>query len=243
MVAGRGAGAVLTVRVIGETGSTNADLLAAAQAGAAEGIWLRAERQNAGRGRVGRPWSDGAGNLFASTIVRLSPGDPPAPTLTLVAAIALAEAVAAVAPGLATIKWPNDLLIGGAKLSGILLERGAGNAVVIGFGVNLASHPHLTDRPTTSLLEHGVAADPAMLLDLLRDRFSVWLDLWRGHAMTTIRDAWEASAHPRGTPLRVRLPDGGERQGRFDGLDTDGALRLLNDDGVVILVHAGDVFA
>ena len=95
MVADRRAGVVLTVRVVGETGSTNADLLAAAERGAEEGLWLRAERQVAGRGRLGRRWSDGRGNLFASTIVRLRPDDPPAPTLTLVAAVALVAAAVA----------------------------------------------------------------------------------------------------------------------------------------------------
>lgn len=243
MVADGGTGVVLTVRVVGETGSTNADLLAAAEAGAAEGIWLRAERQTAGRGRIGRPWADGSGNLFASTIVRLGPSDPAPPTLTLVAAVALAEAIATAAPGLVTIKWPNDLLIGGAKLSGILLERGGGNAVVIGFGVNLASHPQLADRPTTSLAVHGAEVDPSTLLELLRQRFAIWLGKWRSHDLDAVRTAWEAMAHPRGTPLRVRLPDGGKREGAFDGLDAGGALRLLGRDGAVTLVHAGDVFA
>lgn len=243
MVAGGGTGAVLTIRVVGETGSTNVDLLAAVDAGAAEGTWLRAERQTAGRGRVGRRWANGAGNLFASTIVRLGPGDPPAPTLTLVAAIALGEAVASISPGLVTIKWPNDLLIAGAKLSGILLERGAGNAVVIGFGVNLASHPDLSDRPTTSLSDHGIGIEPATLLELLRTRFAEWLDRWRERDLAAVRTAWEAMAYPRGTRLRVRLPDGGEREGAFDGLDAYGALRLMARDGSVTLVHAGDVFA
>lgn len=243
MVADRRAGVVLTVRVVGETGSTNADLLAAAEAGAAEGVWLRAERQVAGRGRLGRNWADGDGSLFASTIVRLQHGDPAAPTLTLVAAVALAEAVAAVAPGLARIKWPNDLLIAGAKLSGILLERGAGNAVVIGFGVNLATHPDLTDRPTTSLAAHGVEIAPAAMLELLRTSFGNWLARWRSNDLAGLRAAWEDLAHPRNTPLRVRLPDGAERAGLFDGLNADGALRLKDGDGGVSLVHAGDVFA
>ena len=243
MVADCGTGAVLTVRVVGETGSTNADLLAAAEAGADEGLWLRTERQVAGRGRLGRSWSDGTGNLFASTIVRLRPGDPVAPTLTLVAAVALAEAVGGFVPGRVTIKWPNDLLIDSAKLSGILLERGSGNAVVIGFGVNLASHPDLSDRPTTSLRAHGVEIAPVVMLDGLRTRFAVWLQIWRQHDLAAIRTAWEALAHPRGTALRVRLPDGGEREGAFDGLDAGGALRLKVREGQVVLVHAGDVFA
>lgn len=243
MVAGGRPGAVLTVRVVGETGSTNADLLAAAEAGVAEGVWLRAERQLAGRGRVGRPWADGAGNLFASTIVRLRAADPAAPTLTLVAAVALAEVIDRLAPGLATIKWPNDLLIGQAKLSGILLERGTGDALVIGFGVNLTTPPHLADRPTTCLAAHGVDVAPAVLLDMLVERLAFWLQRWRQHDLAAVRDAWERMAHQRGAMLRVRLPDGGEREGAFDGLDAVGALRLRGSDGTVTMVHAGDVFA
>lgn len=242
MVADRGTGAVLTIRVVGETGSTNADLLAAAAAGAEEGLWLRAERQTAGRGRLGRSWSDGSGNLFASTIVRLRPSDPAAHSLTLVAAVALAEAVSVFAPGVARIKWPNDLMVGDAKLSGILLER-SGDAVIIGFGVNLASHPDLTDRSTTALAAQGWSVGPAAMLDVVRDRFGAWLAIWRTGDLAAVRAAWEASAHPYGTPLRVRLPDGRERSGRFAGLDADGALRLMVEDGRTVVVHAGDVSA
>lgn len=242
MVIDCGTGAVLTIRVVGETGSTNADLLAAAANGAEEGLWLRAERQSAGRGRLGRGWADGAGNLFASTIVRLRPHDPAAHTLTLVAAVALADAVAKSAPGLATIKWPNDLMVGDAKLSGILLER-AGDAVVIGFGVNLASQPALPDRRTTSLAALGVALTPGALLAGLVERFAAWLAIWRRGDASVVRAAWEERAHPRGTPLRVRLPDGSEQLGRFDGLDADGALRLIGGDGRTATVHAGDVSA
>src|SRR5436853_1339519 len=113
--------AILTVA---ETGSTNDDLASLAREGAAEGLWLRAERQTGGRGRQGREWHSPAGNLYASTLVRLRPADPPAPTLALVAAVALHEVASAFAGGARIeIKWPNDLMVGGAKLSGILLER------------------------------------------------------------------------------------------------------------------------
>ncbi|KQN71260.1 biotin--protein ligase [Sphingomonas sp. Leaf62] len=232
----------MTIRVVGETGSTNADLIAAAATGAEEGLWLRAERQSAGRGRLGRNWADGAGNLFASTIVRLRPHDPPAHTLTLVAAVALAEAVAAFAPGIATIKWPNDLMVGDAKLSGILLER-SGNAVVIGFGVNLSSHPMLPDRSTTSLAAEGVSVGPDALLVKLCDRFAVWVARWRMGDLSIVRSTWEKMAHPVGTSLRVRLPDGREQSGRFAGLEVDGALRLIDQGGKPVIVHAGDVSA
>ncbi len=150
-------------------------MLMLAGSGAGEGLWLRAERQTGGRGRHGRAWSSPEGNLYASTLVRLRPHDPQAATLALVAAVALEEVVAAyllpgegrgpvasgpmLGPGLrrgTIIKWPNDLLLDGAKLSGILLER-ADDAVVIGMGVNLAHYPNDLERPATSLAAHGAA--------------------------------------------------------------------------------------
>ena len=101
------------IRSVAETRSTNEDLAALARAGAEEGLWLRAERQTGGKGRQGRHWESPAGNLHASTIVRLRPEDPPAPTLALVAAVALHESVSKHAEGV-QIKWPNDLVADGA---------------------------------------------------------------------------------------------------------------------------------
>ena len=115
------------IRTLPQTGSTNADLLAALRAGerVGEGEWLVAGRQTAGRGRQGRDWFDGAGNFMGSTIVRLSPRDPSPATLALVAGVAVHETVLPqlAQPSALAIKWPNDLLYAGAKLAGILLER------------------------------------------------------------------------------------------------------------------------
>ena len=142
------------IQTVAETGSTNADLAARLRSGerVGEGDWLVADRQVAGRGRQGRPWSDGAGNFMGSTVVRPGPSDPPAHTLTLAVALAAYETVLPLLadPRALSIKWPNDLLLNGAKLSGILLER-EGDAVVIGIGVNLAQAPELPDRPTIAL--------------------------------------------------------------------------------------------
>jgi len=224
------------IRSVAETGSTNDDLAALAREGASEGLWLRAERQTGGRGRQGRAWSSPPGNLYASTLVRLRPGDPPAPTLALVAAVALHEAASLYAPGI-LIKWPNDLLAGGAKLSGILLER-ADDAVVIGFGVNLVFHPTDIERPATSIAAlAGAAPDPDAFLDTLADAFARWLGRWRSVGLAPVRRAWLAAAHPLGTALTAA----GE-QGLFDGLDESGALRLRLADGTLRVVHAGDVF-
>lgn len=236
---GGGTGAVLILRVA-ETGSTNVDLAATAGEGAAEGVWLRADRQVAGRGRQGRAWLSPVGNLYASTIVRPRASDPPTPTLALVAAVALHEAVSVFVPGVA-IKWPNDLLLDGAKLSGILLER-AEHAVIAGFGVNVAHHPDLADGAATSLASQGVTTDAAMLLDVLVETFARRLSAWRGQGLEPIRAAWLARAHPSGTALGVRQPDGSRLDGLFDGLDPDGALLLRLAGGERRVIHAADVF-
>jgi BirA family biotin operon repressor/biotin-[acetyl-CoA-carboxylase] ligase len=176
--------------------------------------------------------------LYASTLVRLTPVDPPAPTLALVAAVAMHQAISTLGPGQALqIKWPNDILSGPAKLAGILLER-ANDAVVIGFGVNLAHHPDGLERPVTSLAAlTGTAPDPGAFLDVLADAFARWLGTWRRRGLAPVRERWLASAHPRGTALST--PAG---VGLFEGLDETGALRLRLADGSVRVIHAGDVF-
>lgn len=176
--------------------------------------------------------------------MRLRPTDPAAPTLALVAAVALREAVgafAADAPLALTIKWPNDLLAGGAKLAGILLER-AGDSVVVGIGVNLAHHPDLIDRPTTSLAANDVMIAAEPFADVLADTFARWLARWRGEGLASVRRRWLDHAHPVGTALTARLPDGGVLDGLFDGLDGDGALVLRLAGGERRVIHAGDVF-
>lgn len=229
------------IQTVAETGSTNADMLDLARAGAAEGLWLRAERQRAGRGRQGRAWVSPVGNLYASTLVRLRPGDPPAATLALVAAVALEETVRVFLPGGAMLKWPNDLLIGGAKLSGILLER-VDDAVVIGTGVNLAQHPEDADRPATCLAAQGAPVQPELFLETLAEVFGRWLARWRGEGVAPVRERWTERAHPKGTALTVRPGVGEAVDGLFDGLDRDGALILRLADGSTRAIHAGDVF-
>ena len=230
------------IRTVAETGSTNDDVAALARAGAGEGVWLRAERQSGGRGRQGRGWHSPAGNLYASTLVRLRSSDPPAPSLALLAAVALHETIAAFAPGARpAIKWPNDILIDGAKLAGILLERSE-DAVVIGLGVNLAHHPEGLDRPVTSIAAlTGGAPDAGQFLEALAETFARWLERWRTAGLGVVRDRWLLAAHPVGTALTAQA--GTTRlEGLFDGLDESGALRLRLADGAVHVIHAGDVF-
>ncbi|MBL0925045.1 MAG: biotin--[acetyl-CoA-carboxylase] ligase [Sphingomonadaceae bacterium] len=226
------------------TGSTNADLLQRAARGAPEGLWLRAETQDAGRGRLGRTWESPKGNLFASTIVRVRPSDPPASTLAFVAALAVYDTIRQVAPDIAVqIKWPNDLLSrDGAKLCGMLLER-ADDAVVVGIGLNLTSHPQGLDRPVTDLTTLGARPPhPQAVVEILANAFAIWMDRWRLGGLRGVAQSWQKLSHPIGTALTVNLPDGSVEDGLYSGLDDNGALQLRLADGRIRAIHAGDVF-
>jgi BirA family biotin operon repressor/biotin-[acetyl-CoA-carboxylase] ligase len=235
-----GGGVALLIRFVAETGSTNADMLALATQGVAEGTWLRASRQTGGRGRMGRTWESPEGNLFCSTLVRVRPGDPPPHTLALVAANAVHALIAPLCAGQARIKWPNDILVDGAKVAGILLER-TGDAIVIGIGVNVTGHPTGLDRPVTSLAAQGAAVEAGALLERLAQIFGHWLAIWRAQGLEPVRTHWLLNAHPAGTPVRVIPPDGGAIEGMFDTLDRDGMLILRLANGDSRAIHAGDV--
>jgi Biotin-(acetyl-CoA carboxylase) ligase len=178
------------------------------------------------------------GNFYGSTLIDLRTSDPPAPTLSLVAGLALIEALDVAVPGLPLmLKWPNDLMLSGAKLAGILAER-SGKRVVLGFGVNLAGSPDLGDRQAASL-DGGMK--PEAFAPLLAGSFGRMLALWRSTDLAGLIRAWEVRAHPVGTTLSVHLSKDEQVSGRFGGLDGAGALRLLRDDGTVEMIHAGDV--
>ncbi|WP_293697028.1 MULTISPECIES: biotin--[acetyl-CoA-carboxylase] ligase [unclassified Sphingopyxis] len=236
----RGAVLIPPIERVAQTGSTNADLLARLASGeqVGEGHWLIADRQTAGRGRLGRDWNDGQGNFMGSTVVHLTVGDPSAATLALVAGVALAKTVAALAPGVeAQLKWPNDLLVAGAKCAGILMERSR-DSVVIGVGVNLVVAPDLPDRPTATLAGKDAAIDRDHFAGALAIALTDALWTWRQEGAASIVRAWLPLAHPRGTALRVSEQG---IEGTFEGLADDGALRLRTARGETMLVHAGDV--
>jgi BirA family biotin operon repressor/biotin-[acetyl-CoA-carboxylase] ligase len=140
------------------------------------------------------------------------------------------------------LKWPNDVLLDGTKVSGILLER-ARDALIIGFGVNITSHPEDSERPATSLTAAGLPAPaPADLLALLMPAFADWRRVWAAEGFEPVRRHWLAHAAGVGDRIAARL--GTETlEGRFEGLDADGALALRLDDGRLRAVHAGEVFA
>ena len=169
----------------------------------------------------------------------------------MLAAVALDEATAAYVPSThLRIKWPNDLLLlseagghvgGWAKLAGILLER-VDDAVVVGFGVNLAEAPIFPDRPAVSLADHlGAAPDAATFLDVLAACVARWIARWRGEGLDVVRTRWLARAHPIGTPLVARTSAGHEAEGLFMGLDPSGSM-LLRTAETVRMIAAGDVF-
>jgi BirA family biotin operon repressor/biotin-[acetyl-CoA-carboxylase] ligase len=193
--------------------------------------------QEAGRGRQGREWRSLRGNFFGSTLVELQPGDPPATSLSLAAGLAMVEAIDTAAPGLPLmLKWPNDLLLRGDKLAGILLER-SGRRIVAGFGVNLAAAPQLADRKAASL---DGSMTPTAFAPLLAGCFARLLGLWRGSESGAIARAWQMRAHSVGALLTVHTSADEQISGRFEGIGPDGALRLKTDNGVEV-IRAGDV--
>ena len=232
------------IEIVHETGSTNADLAARLRSGEnlPEGYWLVADRQSAGRGRQGRVWSDGSGNFMGSTVVRLGRRDPPASSLSLLAGIAVYEAVLPHCshPQDLRLKWPNDLLLSGAKLAGILLHR-EGDAIVVGIGVNLACVPTDVTRSTAALAQFGPVPSRDRFADDLARAFVDELERWRQYSLDPLLARWSAIGHPPGTPMGCHGPDGERLSGVFAGLSDDGSLRLRLEDGTVRTIHAGDV--
>lgn len=225
--------------------STNAEAWTLARGGERGPLWIAAARQTAGRGRRGNVWISESGNLYASLLLT----DPSAPQrtaeLSFVAALAIHDAVVDVAPSLGSrlaVKWPNDLLIDGAKCAGILIE-GGGPIVVIGIGVNCTHHPAATPYPATDLAAAGTAVSPQRLLARLSKQMMVRLDQWeRGAGFASIRADWMARAMGLGQSIRVRLPQR-ELAGQFQTLDETGRLVLRLPDGSLETVSAGEIFA
>ncbi|MFL0356512.1 biotin--[acetyl-CoA-carboxylase] ligase [Erythrobacter sp. GH1-10] len=233
------------VKYVAETGSTNADILEALQFRQKfdEGYWLITDRQTAGRGRQGRVWSDGAGNFMGSTVVTLQSGEYPGTSLNLPISMAVRAALAEFVPDPAELmlKWPNDVLLRGAKVSGILMEL-HDFQVVVGIGVNIASAPEIPGRTTISVSD--VTDNPPS-----RDSFAKRLmhhvaneiARWRSLGETGVRARWLGYAHPKGTHLIVHDREGDLLEGDFEGLTSGGALQLKTEGGKIVTVHSGDI--
>ena len=235
-----------TLIALDAVGSTNDEARARARLGAADGTIVWARSQTAGRGRRGRAWASPAGNLYVSLLLR--PSGPPATVAQLgfVAALALADTLQQAAPLAATtLKWPNDVLLGGRKLAGILLEsegarRDGVDALILGLGVNLAAHPADAEFPATDLRAEGATLAAEAALESFVAAFDRWRQRWVSEGFAPARAAWRARAHGLGQPIRVRLADA-TLEGIFADLDAEGFLLLDTRDGRR-RVSAGDVF-
>ncbi len=236
------------VVVLDEIDSTNAEARRRAEAGEAGPVWLLGLRQTAGRGRRGRAWETGDGNLAATLLFCTDKPPAEAAQVSFVAALAVADLLASYVPAsLVSLKWPNDPLLGGLKVSGILVESGmrptGGLWIAVGVGVNLARKPIDSERPATALPTYRVAPPPKPIeaIEVLAASFARWNDVWSRLGFPAIADAWTARAHGLGELCVARL--GTETlEGIAEGLDGDGALRLRLADGRMRRVTAGDVF-
>ena len=230
-------------------GSTNGEAMALAEAGDPGRLWVTAAEQLAGRGRRGRDWSSPPGNLYASALV-VDPG-PVAGLggLPLVSAVAVREAIAACGLPDGTdlkIKWPNDILLNGAKCCGMLLESrrllDGRFAVVAGCGINIMSHPEPGAYRATALNREGISATPQTLFAHLARAFDAALDLWdEGRGIAAIREHWLDHAHGIGESITVNLATG-RVDDLFEGIDADGVLLLRTGQGTIRRISAGDLF-
>lgn len=231
-----------------ELDSTNSEARRRAEGGEGGPVWITARRQSAGRGRRGREWSTGEGNLAATLLMTTAAPAAEAAQLSFVAALAAADlAETCLGAGAARLKWPNDVLVRGKKAVGILVESGARPDarlwLAVGIGVNLAHAPTNVDRPATAFAEHMAAPPPAPLdaLEVLASRFEAWRRIWTTQGFSPIAADWTARAHGLGQACEVRLPNR-TLNGVAEGLEPDGALRLRLDGGAVERITAGDVF-
>ena len=226
--------------------STNEEARRRAVAGDPGRLWIVAGEQSAGRGRKGRSWISPKGNLHASALLIDPCPQARSPQLGFVAGVALARATDDLGASRARLKWPNDLVIGGAKCAGLLVEGRAlpdrRIACVVGIGVNCVHAPDGVGYPTAALRrDDGGAIGASDLFERLAARFDEALDLWaEGDGFSAIRDAWLPRAAGIGTIVRIDTAQG-RREGALEGLDADGRL-LFRGAGGVEAIEAADLW-
>ena len=229
-------------------GSTNSMALERAKTGDTGRLWIAALKQDAGRGRRNRAWESPHGNL-AATLLHIHHGDlGQVATLGFVAGLALKEAVDAIAPryGKFTLKWPNDVLADGKKLSGILLEsialQNGGLGIAIGIGVNIIAHPLQTPFPATDLAYQDINASAEHVFLALSDAWVTLFRLWNnGSGLDIIRKRWLAGAAGLGTEIAINH-NGTVLRGRFETIDADCRIVIRDDRGLLHHINAGDVY-
>jgi BirA family biotin operon repressor/biotin-[acetyl-CoA-carboxylase] ligase len=250
------------VEAYDRVGSTNVLALERAREGDGGRLWIVSKQQDSGRGRRGRVWATPEGNLAATLLVIESGDLKRAATLGFVAGLALADALEALVPagrvavaadggtvaqgGRFELKWPNDVLAGGAKMAGILLEStalgdGRRNAVAIGIGVNVVAHPEDVPYPATSLTRLGAEVDAETLFLALSDAWTANARLWdEGRGLTVIRQLWLKRAAGIGSQVAVRV-DGNVVRGTFETIDDDCRFVIRERSGATVAIAAGDV--
>jgi len=224
--------------------STNTEALALARGGERGPLWVTAGRQSAGRGRRGRTWTSEPGNLFASLLLTEPAAPEHWPELSFVAALAIHDTIADIAPGARpqlAIKWPNDLLLAGAKFAGILTEGEGTATVAVGIGINCSSHPTDTDYPATNLSAARFRVSPEVVFSELSAKMMGRLAQWnQGEHFATIRTDWLSRAAGLGGNVTIRLPER-ELAGCFETIDEMGQLVLVEPEGPRHAIAAGDV--
>jgi BirA family biotin operon repressor/biotin-[acetyl-CoA-carboxylase] ligase len=232
------------VRIVTSTSSTNADVAALARAGAPEGLVIVAEQQTAGRGRLDRQWeSPPRAGVLLSALLRPAVEVASWPLISMLAGLAVVEALLAVGQVEAGLKWPNDVLVDDLKLGGILAER-VDDAVVVGIGVNVSTRAsELPVDTATSLALVGGATDREILIkEILRSldrRYSAWCDTAGSGA--TVIPAYRERCETIGHRVDVHLPGGVLVQGKASGIDDDGRLLVRDDAGAEHAFLVGDV--
>jgi BirA family transcriptional regulator, biotin operon repressor / biotin---[acetyl-CoA-carboxylase] ligase len=236
------------VVVLAEIDSTNSEAMRRAVSGETGPLWIRATAQSRGRGRSGRRWTSQPGNLYATLLFAPKCLPTEVHQLSLLTGVAVYDAIGAMAGGSVAglrLKWPNDVLVGAAKVAGILAESSVGQGgellAMVGIGINIAHAPADADRIATHLAEHGVSSDPATALGQLDEAMWHWLGIWdRGHGFAAIRGAWLQRAGPVGEMLAINAEEG-RVEGRFAGLEADGSLLLRDAAGRERRFLFGDV--
>lgn len=231
--------------------STNAEARRRAEAGEGGPLWITAREQTAGRGRRGRSWSMSRGNLAATLLMTTDRAPADAARIAFVSALAVADLADAYVPAeLVKLKWPNDVLVDGKKLSGALIESGRMSDgrlwLALGIGVNLARAPTVLDRPVTALADHlrsdiRAAPSPEEALSVLAAALARRIAQWDREGFEAIAAAWSARAANLGQRCTAALP-GETVEGLAEALEPDGALRLRLGDGSIRRITAGDVF-
>ena len=222
--------------------STNDEALRRIDAGEGHGLVIVADSQHRGRGRRGAVWQSEPGNLHMTMVVEVPPENMPG-QLAFVAGLAAADAIRSCADRDVRLKWPNDVMQGGRKLGGILIEAGSrAGFYAVGVGLNIRVAPLETETPATALAEFADCPPRDSLVEALCIAFAERLRIWVEAGFPAIRQDWIAIAFGLGKSLRAQLADGTVECGLFSAVDETGALVLQRDNGTELILAAGAVF-